>query len=172
MVFSLDGSDSADSVFWRQLVHVNVTIANARGRPDGPHQLSVKQFAALFRALQDHMTPAEFNHAATVGGTVGPGGLVRKITLPRSGGTPGGPTEGDPDAKECPICMDAAPDVILPCAHAFCKKCLGAWAGKSAECPLCRQAQGDEDEQWVLAVEPSPAEIGAHLLRFLVSLTR
>ena len=171
MVFTVNGNEDADSIFWRQLVHVNVVIQNARGRVEGPHQLSIKQFSALFRALQDHMTPAEFSQAAAPAGTPGATSTVaRKPSLPRL--TPGGPPiEADPDAKECPICMDAAPDIILPCAHAFCKKCLGAWSGKSDECPLCRQSQGDEDEQWVLAKEPSPAQIGAHLLRFLASLT-
>src|SRR5262249_47862919 len=125
MVFALDSSDDADSVFWKALVRVNVTIQSTQGRAEGPHRLSVKQFSALFRALQDHMTPAEYNQAAD-GAAPGPGGPMRKITIrSASGTTPGGPgSEGDPDAKECPICMDAAPDIILPCAHAFCKKCL------------------------------------------------
>jgi hypothetical protein len=171
MSFNIDNKDG-EPLFWKQLVRVEVTIVNPRGKHEGPHHLSVKQFYAILRALQDHMTAAECAALANSGSPTPGAAVVRKATLV-SRGTPGGPVvEADPDAKECPICMDAAPDIILPCAHAFCKRCLGQWSGKSAECPLCRQAQGDEDEQWVLANEPSPAEIGAHLLRFLASLTR
>lgn len=182
MTFALQDTDEGESIFWKQLVSVHVSIANLRGRAAGPHRLSVRQFSALLRALEEHMNATE---AATLARISAPSSssapaaaappppipVPRKATSAQS--TAGGPTpEGDPDAKECPICMDATPDVILPCAHAFCKKCLGAWSGQSSECPLCRQAAGDEDDQWVLAHEPSPAQIGAHLLRFLASLTR
>jgi hypothetical protein len=52
-----------------------------------------------------------------------------------SSGTPGAtPTGGvatavcvDEDSLECPICMEAKPEVVLTCTHGFCNRCLKQW---------------------------------------------
>ena len=34
---------------------------------------------------------------------------------------------GSGNENECPICMDAKPDVVLGCGHRFCEKCMMEW---------------------------------------------
>ena len=53
----------------------------------------------------------------------------------------------DVDA-ECLICMDAMMEVILPCSHGYCQKCINAWNVRDQDCPTCRQAIGNNLEQW------------------------
>jgi len=39
----------------------------------------------------------------------------------------------------CIICFDEKPNVVLPCTHAYCDKCVGAFKGANQNsCPLCR----------------------------------
>eukprot|EP01062_Namystynia_karyoxenos_P034864 TRINITY_DN25532_c0_g1_i1.p1 TRINITY_DN25532_c0_g1~~TRINITY_DN25532_c0_g1_i1.p1 ORF type:complete len:315 (+),score=92.04 TRINITY_DN25532_c0_g1_i1:68-946(+) len=51
------------------------------------------------------------------------------------------------DSQRCPVCYEvmlppeAAPQMVVPCGHTFCKRCLARLrrhGGKSAPCPTCR----------------------------------
>merc|ERR1711924_432138 len=44
------------------------------------------------------------------------------------------------EKEECCVCMESAVEVVLPCSHAFCKKCNNDWMHQSAygDCPVCR----------------------------------
>jgi len=61
--------------------------------------------------------------------------------------------------NECCVCMDAAPDVSLPCSHSFCAACVADWnarnAGMSGTCPVCRESSGGDGEEWELTEAPS-----------------
>mmetsp|Transcript_17320 Transcript_17320/g.55609 ORF Transcript_17320/g.55609 Transcript_17320/m.55609 type:complete len:221 (-) Transcript_17320:113-775(-) len=54
------------------------------------------------------------------------------------------------EENECPVCMEATAVVVLPCSHAFCKKCLDDWTSRDDTCPLCRTALETEEEHWHL----------------------
>lgn len=78
--------------------------------------------------------------------------------------------------SECPICMDKAADVVLPCAHAICQSCHESWMETNSTCPLCRSVSNDRADTWVLAESSeeenknqSRAE-AARLLTYLRSL--
>ena len=36
-------------------------------------------------------------------------------------------TCNDSDSDECIICMNERPQIILPCSHAYCEKCIEQW---------------------------------------------
>ncbi len=39
---------------------------------------------------------------------------------------------------ECTICLENLSDIMLPCLHAFCNKCITLWQAKQTNCPVCR----------------------------------
>lgn len=39
------------------------------------------------------------------------------------------------EMEECVICLERQPEVILPCAHAYCLPCIQQWWEYSAETP-------------------------------------
>lgn len=58
--------------------------------------------------------------------------------------------------EQCPICMDRDVAVSMACGHAFCKVCETEWMEIRSTCPLCRAAQG-ENEDWVLSSQEQQA---------------
>jgi hypothetical protein len=74
------------------------------------------------------------------------------------------------DDFECVICMDNKPDIVLPCGHPFCQKCIEMWNKSNQTCPLCRQTVTSEDDMWVLAASPSSQDLGTYFSEFLDKL--
>ena len=76
----------------------------------------------------------------------------------------------EPELRECVVCMERKPAIVLPCTHCFCQKCLDEWKSKGMElstaCPLCRTV-GRPDDEWVLASEPTDEELATYLSHFL-----
>ena len=42
------------------------------------------------------------------------------------------------DNKECVLCLELVPNIMLNCSHKFCSCCLRKWFKKNRSCPTCR----------------------------------
>ncbi|CAL4070105.1 unnamed protein product, partial [Meganyctiphanes norvegica] len=96
---------------------------------------------------------------------------------------------------ECVICLERRPDVILPCAHAYCLPCIEQWweysnppsqectsSSSSAAsivyamnvvdktCPVCRESLKTTDDTWVLSEVPDNDQVNEEIRRALIGL--
>ncbi|KAL0272799.1 UNVERIFIED_CONTAM: hypothetical protein PYX00_005637 [Menopon gallinae] len=72
---------------------------------------------------------------------------------------------------ECSICMERKPDVLLPCAHAYCMPCIEQWNTSHKTCPFCRETLNSTDDTWVISDIPGSQEISREICSALMDLT-
>ncbi|KAK8731895.1 hypothetical protein OTU49_007318 [Cherax quadricarinatus] len=72
--------------------------------------------------------------------------------------------------EECVICLERRPDVILPCAHAYCLPCIEQWTVVDRTCPVCRESLKNTDDTWVLSEVPDNDEVTEEIRRALIGL--
>lgn len=170
------GSDT--TAFWKVAVRVLCTKINKEsGMVEASRIMNLYQFTQLYRDIS--------SQAAEVflGEEVGQG---FEVLSTEEGYSQEGPSQGPPtqlpstdscaasiwmgrvkqltDEEECCICMDGKSDLILPCAHSFCQKCIDKWSGQSRNCPICRVLVTAANESWVMSDAPTEDDIAGYIL--------
>uniref|UniRef100_A0A8C0YX01 RING finger protein 141 n=6 Tax=Boreoeutheria TaxID=1437010 RepID=A0A8C0YX01_CANLF len=119
------GSDS--SAFWKVVVRVVCTKINkSTGIVEASRIMNLYQFIQLYKDITSQASgvlaqsstsedPDENSSSVTSCQASLWMGRVKQLT----------------DEEECCICMDGRADLILPCAHSFCQKCIDKWSRSS-----------------------------------------
>lgn len=146
-------------------------------------------------------TPVPIFPPAVASASTTPGRTGSGSGIGSAAGTAGGPAAGTPttvvvdeDSLECPICMEAKPEVVLTCTHGFCNRCLKQWyqysfcsmisssprcvtifcfvgtrSNQSPECPICRQMSSGDDG---FIITDHSADVARYFQQQLETLSR
>ncbi|XP_035645883.1 RING finger protein 141-like [Oncorhynchus keta] len=151
------GSDA--SALWKVAVRIVCTKINKEnGMVEASRIMNLYQFIQLYRDITGQAAEVLSAEGARLpSGNLPSGdscqasmwmGRVKQLT----------------DEEECCICMDGKSDLILPCAHSFCQKCIDKWSGQSRNCPICRLQVTAANESWVMPDAPTEEDVAAYIL--------
>lgn len=152
------GSDA--SALWKVAVRVVCTKINKEsGMVEASRIMNLYQFIQLYRDITSQAAAVLTTGGATEGSST---------QLPSTDSCQAsmwmGRVKQLTDSEECCICMDGKSDLILPCAHSFCQKCIDKWSGRSQNCPICRLQVTAANESWVLSDIPSEDDVVRYIL--------
>ncbi|XP_061100491.1 RING finger protein 141 isoform X1 [Conger conger] len=143
------GSDA--SALWKVAVRIVCTKINKEdGMVEASRIMNLYQFIQLYK---DITTQAAEVLSAEVA-TEGPSGQLSSAGSCQASMWMGRVKQLT-DEEECCICMDGKADLILPCAHSFCQKCIDKWSDRSRNCPICRLQVTAANESWVMSDAPT-----------------
>lgn len=151
------GSDS--SALWKVAVRVVCTKINKEsGAVEASRIMNLYQFIQLYKDITSQAA-----ELSAEGAREGPSaGHATESSCQASMWM--GRVQELTDEEECCICMDGKADLILPCAHIFCQKCIDKWSGQQRSCPVCRLTVTAASESWVVSDFPSEQELAGYIL--------
>jgi cytidine deaminase len=136
-------------LFWK--ANARVRVKKTPNSDASPQTLTFKQFYAVNALLVQHRDGLIDQIRQLESST----GRITNASSSSSTAT----TNDNDDAVECVICFERKPDVVLPCSHPFCSKCLNEWNTRQQNCPLCRGEESADSDAWLLTTKPSRQEI-------------
>ncbi|XP_062403451.1 RING finger protein 141 [Sardina pilchardus] len=152
------GSDA--SALWKVAVRVVCTKINKEdGMVEASRIMNLYQFIHLYKDITSQAAEVFSGEA----GAEGPSGQLSSTDSCQASMWMGRVKQLT-DEEECCICMDGKADLILPCAHSFCQKCIDKWSGQSRNCPICRLQVTAANESWVMSDAPTEEDIAGYIL--------
>jgi hypothetical protein len=143
---------------WRS--RVDVVVTNSATLPHERRLLDFDAFHAFFNFLRESVSRSVTPGAASSGSEPDPEGGEARLKAFRQSDGVATVIPGELSERECCVCLDRDSEIMLPCLHAFCERCIREWAERNeqcAECPVCRApiASSAWADSWQL-VEETP----------------
>ncbi|XP_026222176.1 RING finger protein 141 [Anabas testudineus] len=152
------GSDA--TALWKVAVRIVCTKINKEnGMVEASRIMNLYQFIQLYRDITSQAAEV----LSAEGATVGPSSQLPSTDSCQASMWMGRVKQLT-DEEECCICMDGKADLILPCAHSFCQKCIDKWSGQSRNCPICRLQVTAANESWVMSDFPTDDDVAGYIL--------
>uniref|UniRef100_A0A672UWT4 RING finger protein 141 n=1 Tax=Strigops habroptila TaxID=2489341 RepID=A0A672UWT4_STRHB len=155
------GSDS--SAFWKVVVRIICTKINkTSGVVEASRILNLYQFIQLYKDIT--------SQAAGVLAQSGTSEEAAESLMSVSSCQASfwmGRVKQLTDEEECCICMDGRADLILPCTHSFCQKCIDKWSDRHRSCPVCRRQVAGASDSWVVSDAPTEDDIATYILNMV-----
>ncbi|XP_069821140.1 RING finger protein 141 [Dendropsophus ebraccatus] len=153
------GSDS--SALWKVVVRVLCTKINkTSGMVEVSRIMNLYQFIQLYKEITSHTSSVYTASSAA------PEDSAQSLASLSScqASILMGRVKQLTDEEECCICMDGRADVILPCAHSFCQKCIDKWSDRNRNCPICRLQVTGANDSWVVSDAPTEEDVASYIL--------
>ncbi|KAM4721324.1 RING finger protein 141 [Rhinophrynus dorsalis] len=151
------GTDS--SALWKVVVRVLCTKINkTSGIVEVSRIMNLYQFIQLYKEITRHAEGvfAESSVVSEENAESLPSSCQASILMGR--------VKELTDEEECCICMDGRADIILPCAHSFCQKCIDKWSDRNRNCPICRLQVTGANDSWVVSNAPTDEDLASYIL--------
>jgi len=155
------GSDT--SIFWKATVQIAcVKVDPVINKVHSYRLINLKEFLQIAETLQNHYKIAEESkksaedksNASVLEENITESLKANNLELQNA----------------CCICFERKPDVLLPCTHVYCEKCIDEWNQGHHNCPICRKSLDSTDESWVISEVPEADEISEEIKNTLMSL--
>ncbi|XP_072129012.1 RING finger protein 141 [Mobula birostris] len=150
------GSDT--SAFWKVIVRiVSSKINKTTGIIEASRILNLYQFTQLYREI-----------STQAGSVFGQSSISEDMATDESSCQASiwlGRIKEMTDEEECCICMDGRADLILPCTHSFCQKCIDKWSDHNRNCPICRLQVKEAGDSWVVSDAPTEEDVASYILK-------
>lgn len=157
------------TLFWR--THVRVRVRKQPNSDATPKLLNIKEFYAVFSLVEQHRDGL-VDQIRALDGSAGPT-AVTAATAAANNNDDNNDDEFNVDGtKECVICFERKPDVVLPCSHPFCSQCLADWNARQHSCPMCRNDETSDTDAWLLTTKPSRQELFEFFQSFIETAQR
>ncbi|XP_074853511.1 RING finger protein 141 [Carettochelys insculpta] len=155
------GSDS--TALWKVVVRVVCTKINkTSGIVEASRIMNLYQFIQLYKDITSQAAGVTAQSSASEGTAANLSsvsscqaslwmGRVKQLT----------------EEEECCICMDGRADLILPCAHSFCQKCIDKWSDRHRNCPICRLQVTGANDSWVVSDAPTEDDVASYILNMV-----
>uniref|UniRef100_A0A8C5QKN5 RING finger protein 141 n=1 Tax=Leptobrachium leishanense TaxID=445787 RepID=A0A8C5QKN5_9ANUR len=154
------GSDS--SALWKVVVRVLCTKINkTTGMVEALRIMNLYQFIQLYKDITNHAAGA---FAQASGGAAEENAESFSSMSSCQASILMGKVKQLTDDEECCICMDGRADLILPCTHSFCQKCIDKWSDRNRNCPLCRLQVTGVNDSWVVSDAPTEEDVASYIL--------
>ncbi|XP_075784057.1 RING finger protein 141 isoform X1 [Pelodiscus sinensis] len=155
------GSDS--TALWKMVVRILCTKINkTSGIVEASRIMNLYQFMQLYKDITSQAAGVLAQSSASEGTAASLSSLsscqaslwmgrVKQLT----------------EEEECCICMDGRADLILPCAHSFCQKCIDKWSDRHRNCPICRLQVTGTNDSWVVSDAPTEDDVVSYILNMV-----
>ncbi|XP_070552159.1 RING finger protein 141-like [Ptychodera flava] len=150
------GTDT--SVLWKSTVRIRCKKLDRENQMEQSRVMNLHQFVQLYNTMTSCVSSQESADDSNGNSSQAESTPLQASTiLQKIGGY-------EDDSMDCCICMDAKTDVILPCNHMYCEKCIDTWDVSHHFCPVCRQEIKNQKESWVLPEKPDEEEVADYLM--------
>ncbi|XP_072906059.1 RING finger protein 141 [Hemitrygon akajei] len=150
------GSDT--SALWKVIVRiVSSKINKTTGIIEASRILNLYQFTQLYREIS--MQAGSVFGQSSISEDVATDGSSCQASIWL------GRIKEMTDEEECCICMDGRADLILPCTHSFCQKCIDKWSDHNRNCPICRLQVKEAGDSWVVSDAPTEEDVASYILK-------